>query len=67
MGNADVDGLLIAAAMLLFPLLYLASIVWAAIDAIRRDRSGCLIGLLVFFTWPLGLLLWLIARPPKGT
>lgn len=47
--------------------LYLGSIVWAAIDAVKRDRSGCLIGLLVFFTWPFGLLIWLIARPPRAT
>jgi hypothetical protein len=44
-------------------LLYLGSIVWAAIDASARGRSGCLIGLLVLFTWPLGLLLYLLLRP----
>jgi len=36
---------------------------WAARDASRRGKAGCLVGLLVLFTWPIGLLFWLIARP----
>lgn len=43
--------------------LLIGSCRWAAGDATARGKSGCLVGLLVFFTWPLGLLLWLIARP----
>jgi hypothetical protein len=36
---------------------------WAARDAMERGKSGFLVGLLVFFTWPIGLLFWLVARP----
>lgn len=40
------------------------SSIWAARDAAARGKSGPIIGLLVFFlAWPLGLLLWLAARP----
>lgn len=43
--------------------LQIYSCIWAGSDAERRGKSGILIGLLVFFTWPLGLLIWLVARP----
>jgi len=43
--------------------LQIYSCIWAGSDAERRGKSGFLIGLLVFFTWPLGLLIWLLARP----
>jgi hypothetical protein len=36
---------------------------WAARDADRRGKSGCLVSLLVLLTWPLGLILWLFFRP----
>lgn len=45
--------------------LQIYSCVWACGDADRRGKSGVLIGLLVFFTWPLGLLIWLVARPEQ--
>src|SRR4051794_26286633 len=53
---------------------WIASSEWAARDAEQRGKPGCLIGLLVFFTWPWGLLFWTLARPegivrpprPKG-
>jgi hypothetical protein len=45
--------------------LQIYSCVWAGSDAERRGKSGILIGLLVFFTWPLGLLIWLVARPEQ--
>ena len=47
----------------LVSLLYLGGIVWAAVDASARGRSGCLVGLLVLFTGPLGLILYLLLRP----
>ena len=43
--------------------LVIANGVWAFRDARRRGRSGILIGLLVFCTFPLGVILWLLARP----
>jgi hypothetical protein len=40
---------------------------WAGRDAERRGKSGCLVGLAVFLTWPLGLILWLVFRPESKT
>jgi hypothetical protein len=45
--------------------LQIYSCIWAGSDAERRGKSGVLIGLLVFFTWPLGLLIWVVARPER--
>lgn len=47
--------------------LLIGSCRWAVRDATERGKSGCLIGLLVLFTWPIGLLFWLIARPDVKT
>jgi len=57
--------MLVPLLLLLVPVLYLGSIVWVMFDAERRDRSGCLLGLLVAATGPFGLLIWLVARPTK--
>ncbi len=47
--------------------LYVWSIVWAYGDAESRGKSGCLVALLVMFlTWPIGLIAWLVFRP-EGT
>jgi hypothetical protein len=50
---------------------YLALVIyscrWAARDASKRGKSGFLIGLLAFLTWPIGLLFWVIARPEPPT
>ncbi len=43
--------------------LLLAIVVWAFVDARKRARSGILVGLLVAGTFPLGVLLWMAARP----
>jgi hypothetical protein len=52
--------------LLLYVGLWLASIRWAALDAEKRGRSGCVAALLVFImTWPFGLIAWLLFRPPK--
>lgn len=46
---------------------YVLSIVWAYWDAEAREKSGPLVALLVaLVAWPLGLLIWLLARPPLG-
>lgn len=48
----------------LFIALWLGSIIWAAGDADRRGKSGCLVALLVFLLpWPVGLIAWLVFRP----
>ncbi len=44
-------------------LLWAANVIWAFRDARRRGRSGVLIAALVAGTFPLGVLLWLSARP----
>ena len=44
--------------------LYIWSIVWSYADAEKRGKSGCLVALLVgLVSWPLGLVIWLVARP----
>ena len=44
--------------------LYIWSIVWAYGDAQSRGKSGCLVALLVIFlSWPIGLIAWLVFRP----
>ena len=47
--------------------LYIYSAVWAYGDAEARGKPGCLVALLVLlFSWPLGLLMWVVFRPePK--
>ena len=44
---------------------YIACIVWVSIDADRRGKNGCLVGLLVALLGPLGLLFWLVVRPER--
>jgi hypothetical protein len=52
-------------AMVASSLLYLANGIWAFRDARSRGRSGVLISLLVLGTFPLGVALWLVARPRR--
>ncbi len=49
---------LVAGVVLVF-----AIAIWAFRDARRRGYSGLLIAILVFWTFPLGIILWLILRP----
>jgi len=46
--------------------LILLSCRWAVRDADRRGKSGCLVAIVIFLTWPLGLILWLFFRPPDS-
>jgi hypothetical protein len=49
-----------------FAVVFVATILWSFADAENRGKSGCLVSLLVaMFSWPIGLLLWLIFRPEK--
>lgn len=52
---------------IVFVAVLISSVGWAARDASKRGKSGCLVGLLVFITWPIGLLFWLIVRPAIET
>ncbi len=56
--------LLAIAIFFVFSGLWIGTSIWAIQDANTRGKAGCLIGLLVFLTWPLGLLFWAVARPP---
>lgn len=52
--------------MVAFLSLFVWSIVWVYNDAEKRGKSGCLVALLVLFlSWPIGLLAWLIFRPEE--
>ena len=65
MNDSHVVGSLIGIllAVVLFGL-YVWSIVWAYGDAEKRGKSGCLVALLVIFlSWPIGLIAWLVFRP----
>lgn len=60
---AVVGGVLVVAAFLAA---FIASVGWAARDAEKRGKSGCLVALLVaFITWPLSLLMWVAFRPER--
>jgi len=39
--------------------------VWVSGDADKRGRLGCLIAVLIFLSWPWGLIAWLILRPQE--
>jgi hypothetical protein len=43
--------------------LIIANGVWGFVDGRRRGRSGILVAMLVMWTFPLGVLLWLLFRP----
>jgi uncharacterized membrane protein (DUF485 family) len=46
--------------------LYFWSVAWSYGDANARGKPGCLVAILVaLFSWPLGLLLWVIFRPER--
>ncbi|MBN1868065.1 hypothetical protein JW916_12330 [Candidatus Sumerlaeota bacterium] len=45
--------------------LYVLSVLWVFADAHSREKSGCLVALIVAIPmfWPWSLLVWLIFRP----
>ena len=49
--------------MIAVTLLDFANAIWAFRDAKLRGRSGILISLLVFWSFPVGVILWLYLRP----
>ncbi|TWT96605.1 hypothetical protein Pla108_23740 [Botrimarina colliarenosi] len=56
-------GILILAAV---AIAYVYSIVWAYRDALARQKPALLVALVVALlpSWPLGLILWCLFRPP---
>ena len=67
-GGGDVIGLILLIIMAIIGIgmfvLYIASIIWAFADAEKRGKSGCLVAILVALaSWPIGLIIWLVARP----
>jgi len=43
-------------------LLFIISLIWVYRDAQKRGKTGCLWLLIVFFTWPFGLIAYLLLR-----
>jgi hypothetical protein len=58
--------------LLILPAAYIGMLLWTlwvcAGDARRRGKSPLLVTLLIFISFPLGLILWLLFRPepPNG-
>jgi len=52
--------IIIGIGMLVF---YVWTLAWVYDDAQKRKNMGCLVCILVFLAWPLGLLLWILLRP----
>lgn len=44
-------------------LVWLLCGIWAASDAGKRGKSGCLVFLLIILLGPVGLIIWLLIRP----
>jgi hypothetical protein len=45
-----------------FFILFITSLFWAYNDANNRGKSGCIWILIIWFTWPFGLLAYLVLR-----
>jgi hypothetical protein len=46
----------------LMTVLYIWSLVWVYQDSQKRGKTGCLWLLIVFFTWPFGLIAYFLLR-----
>ena len=46
----------------LLTILYIWSLVWVYQDSQKRGKTGCLWLLIVFFTWPFGLIAYFLLR-----
>ena len=54
-----ITGICISALLMI---LYIVSLVWVYKDAKKRGKTGCLWLLIVFFTWPFGLIAYFLLR-----
>jgi hypothetical protein len=52
---------------LLMMILFLISLIWVYRDSEKRGKTGCLWLLIVFFTWPFGLIVYLLLRDQEVT
>ena len=41
---------------------YIVSLFWVYQDSEKRGKTGCLWLLIIFFTWPFGLIVYIILR-----
>ena len=69
-GGGDIVGLILILVAALVGIaifaIYVLTVIWAFSDAKQRGKSGCLVAILVaFVSWPVGLIIWLVARPDK--
>jgi len=57
--------LLLVLILLAFVIIYVWSFIWLYKDAQLREKSGCIIVIVLFFfvPWPLGIIIWLVCRP----
>jgi hypothetical protein len=64
--NADVFGILLMIGGICFGLLmlilYIVSLVWVYRDSEQRGKTGYLWVLIIFFTWPFGLIVYFLLR-----
>lgn len=65
--NSSADGIALVISLvvlLVMFIVYIWSLVWLFRDANRRKCNALVITFLVaIFAWPIGLLIWLLARP----
>ena len=47
---------------LLMLIAYITSLIWVYNDSEKRGKTGCLWVLIVFFTWPFGLIAYWLLR-----
>jgi hypothetical protein len=52
---------------MLMMLLFILSLVWVYRDSEQRGKTGCLWLLIVFFTWPFGLIAYFLLRDQEVT
>lgn len=48
--------------MIIFFVLWIGSLIWVYQDAEKLGKSGCIWLLLLWFTWPIGLIAYLVLR-----
>ncbi len=64
-GAALIEFLAVSLAIMVLVTVVAVSIRWAANDARARGENGTVVGFLVFLTWPIGLVVWVLVRPPE--
>ena len=69
--DANIFGNIAAIGMMCFAflmiILYIISLVWVYRDSEKRGKTGCLWLLIVFFTWPFGLIAYYLLRDQEVT